>query len=272
MGTEGWRERAIDTSVPSAARMYDFLLGGEMNFEADRKACEDLLEIAPSSRELALNNRWFLERVVRFLARECGVTQFLDHGSGLPTRPNVHQVAQEVHQDARVAYIDIDPIVIAHGRTSLDVNNGTRFIEASMTDTSRIVEEASKGGFIDFSRPVAALWVSVIHCLKDAEEPAAMIERMREHLARGSYLVICQLVSDDERVRREVTELMARGTGGNWGRVREKRDVRRYFDGLTVLDPYLVDVTRWRPDSDLRRRQAQRTHEWIEFGGVARVV
>ncbi|MFJ6618099.1 SAM-dependent methyltransferase [Kitasatospora sp. NPDC091335] len=269
MGTEGGHGHAIDTSIPSAARMYDWLLGGELNFEADRKACEDLLKIAPSSRELALNNRWFLERVVRFLARERGITQFVDHGSGLPTRPNVHQVAQEVHQGARVAYIDIDPIVIAHGRTSLEVNSGTRFIEASMTDTGRIVEQASKGGFIDFGRPVAALYVSVIHCLKDREEPAAMIRRMREHLAPGSYLVICQLVSDEERVRREVTELMDQGTDGHWGRVREKHDVRRYFDGLSVLAPYLGDVTHWRPDSDLRR--PQKSLEWVEFGGVARV-
>ncbi|MFG2693189.1 SAM-dependent methyltransferase [Kitasatospora sp. NPDC048407] len=269
MGSENGQSSAIDTSRPSAARMYDWLLGGELNFEADREACEKLLAIAPSSRDLALNNRWFLERVVRFLARECGIRQFIDHGSGLPTRPNVHQVAQDVHRDARVTYIDIDPVVIAHGRTSLDVNDGTRFIEANMTDTDRIVEEASRGGFIDFGRPVAALYVSVIHCLKDDEDPAAMIRRMREHLAPGSYLVICQLVSDDERVRDEVTGLMNRDTGGRWGRVREKHDVRRYFDGLSVLDPYLVDVTDWRPDSDLRR--PQQTHEWLEFGGVARV-
>ncbi|MFF2657669.1 SAM-dependent methyltransferase [Kitasatospora sp. NPDC058032] len=269
MGADNGHAHAINTSLPSAARMYDWLLGGELNFEADRAACEELLAIAPSSRDLALNNRWFLERVVRFLARECGITQFLDHGSGLPTRPNVHQVAQEVHPGARVAYIDNDPIVIAHGRTSLDVNDGTRFINADMTDTDRIIEESSRGGFIDFSRPVAALYVSVIHCLKDSDEPAAMIRRMREHLASGSYMVICQLVSDDERVRREVTELMIRGTEGHWGRVREKHDVRRYFEGLSVLEPYMVDVTNWRPDSDLRR--PQQTYEWLEFGGVARI-
>ncbi|MGW7579789.1 SAM-dependent methyltransferase [Kitasatospora sp. NPDC054768] len=272
MGTEGGHGRAIDTSIPSAARMYDWLLGGELNFEADRKACEDLLRIAPSSRELALNNRWFLERVVGFLARERGITQFIDHGSGLPTRPNVHQIAQGIHpENARVAYIDIDPIVIAHGRTSLDVNSGTRFIEASMTDTDRIVEQSSSGGFIDFSRPVAALFVSVIHCLKDSEKPGEMIRRMRDRLAPGSYMVICQLVSDDKKVRDEVTKLMEQGTGDQWGRVREKRDVRRYFDGLTVLEPYLVDVTHWRPDNELRLRRAQQTHEWVEFGGVARI-
>ncbi|MFD4394185.1 SAM-dependent methyltransferase [Kitasatospora sp. NPDC058478] len=272
MDTEDGHAHAINTSIPSAARMYDWLLGGELNFEADRKACQDLLKIAPSSRELALNNRWFLERVVRFLARERGITQFLDHGSGLPTRPNVHQIAQDIHpQDARVAYIDIDPIVIAHGRTSLDVNSGTRFIEASMTDTERIIEQASNGGFIDFSQPVAALYVSVIHCLKDRERPEEMIRRMRDRLAPGSYMVICQLVSDDETVRDEVTKLMKHGTDDQWGRVREKLDVRRYFDGLTVLDPYLVDVTHWRPDNELRQRRAQQTHEWVEFGGVARV-
>ncbi|WP_369184176.1 SAM-dependent methyltransferase [Streptomyces sp. Y1] len=269
MGTEGGHAHAINTSVPSAARMYDWLLGGELNFEVDREACEKLLTIAPSSRDLAVNNRWFLERVVRFLASECGITQYLDHGSGLPTRPNVHEIAQSVHEEARVAYIDIDPIVIAHGRTSLDVNDRTRFIEASMTDTDLVVEQAAKDGFIDFGKPVAALYVSVIHCLKDAEKPGEMIQRMRARLARGSYMVICQLVSDDERVRDEVTKLMDQGTGGHWGRVRQKRDVRGYFAGLSVLPPYLADVTHWRPD-DLHRRP-QQTHEWLEFGGVARV-
>ncbi|MER8188579.1 SAM-dependent methyltransferase [Kitasatospora sp. NPDC094015] len=260
---------AIDTSIPSAARMYDLLLGGTLNFEADKLACEELLLTAPSIGDLAVNNRWFLQRVVRFLARECGIKQFLDHGSGLPTEPNVHQVAQEVWGDARVAYVDNDPIVIAYGRTSLDVNSGTRFIDANMTDTDRIIEEASAGGFIDFTRPVAALFVSVIHCLKDSEQPVEMIRRLREHLAPGSYLVICQLVSDDESVRHGVTELMRRGTEDHWGRVRERKDVRSLFDGLTVLHPYLVDVTHWRPDSELRR--PQKTHEVIEFGGVARV-
>lgn len=249
--------------------MYDWLLGGSTNFDVDRLACEELLVTAPSSRELALNNRWFLERVVRFLARDCGIKQFLDHGSGLPTRPNVHQVAQEVHRDARIAYIDNDPIVIAHGRTSLDVNAGTRFIEASMTETDHILDRAAEGGFINFDQPVAALFVSVIHCLKDSAHPEEMIRRLRARLASGSYLVICQLVSDDESVRRDVTELMDRGTQGRWGRVREKHEVRTYFDGLTVLPPYLVDVTNWRPDSELRR--PQKSHEWVEFGGVARI-
>ncbi|WP_308222394.1 SAM-dependent methyltransferase [Kitasatospora sp. A2-31] len=260
---------AIDTSIPSAARMYDRLLGGTLNFEADRLACEELLRTAPSIGDLAVNNRWFLERVVRYLASECDIHQFIDHGSGLPTEPNVHQVAQEVHGDARVAYVDNDPIVIAYGRTSLDVNSGTRFIDASMTDTGKIFDEAGAGGFIDFTEPVAALFVSVIHCLKDSEQPQEMIRRVRDRLVPGSYLVICQLVSDDESVRRGITELMEHGTEDNWGRVRQKEDVRAYFDGMAVLDPYLCDVTHWRPDSELRR--PQKTHEVIEFGGVARV-
>ncbi|MET7302223.1 SAM-dependent methyltransferase [Embleya sp. NPDC005575] len=259
----------IDVDTPSAARMYDWYLGGTDNYPADRSACEELLKIVPSTRELARNNRAFLQRVVRVLAAEYGIRQFLDHGSGLPTRENVHQVAQGVDPTARVVYVDNDPIVLAHGRMLLEENDNTAVIQANMTDTEGIFEHPDVKRLIRLEEPVAALFVSVLHCLPESAEPAAMIRRVAERLPSGSFMVICQLVSDDPAIRDGVSDFMAEATGNNWGRVREPAQVDHYFDGLTILEPGLVEVSTWRPDSHVTARQE--TDEWIEYGGLARI-
>ncbi|WP_330433859.1 SAM-dependent methyltransferase [Streptomyces sp. NBC_00825] len=259
----------VDLSLPSAARMYDWLLGGSNNYEVDRVACELLLEVAPTSREIALNNRWFLQRVVRVLAEEHGIKQFIDFGSGLPTQRNVHQIAQDADAQSRVVYIDNDPVVLALGQSLLDENDNTAILPVDMTDTDAIFGHPDFRRLIDFTQPVAALFVSVLHCLSDSVGPKALVERVVDKLAPGSFVVVCQLVSDDRRVRDDVTNLMKTQTGGNWGRVREKTDVEEIFEKLLVEEPGLVDVTDWRPDSDIQRRQ--RSIEWTEFGGLGRV-
>ncbi|MEV0537061.1 SAM-dependent methyltransferase [Kitasatospora sp. NPDC050463] len=256
----------IDLSVPSAARMYDFLLGGTNNFLSDRLAVEDLLKTAPSSRELALNNRAFLRRVVKYIASHYQIRQFIDHGSGLPTQDNVHQVAQQIHRGTKVVYVDNDPVVLSQGRALLDENDDVAIVAADMTKPAAIRSHPKVKDFIDFSRPVAALFVSVLHCVPDPE-PARLLRETIQHLAPGSVVVICQLVSEDKVVRDGVTRLMAEQTNDNWGRVRTEAEVRTYFDGLQIEPPGLVDVTDWRPDSEVLPRQ--RTREWIEFGGLA---
>jgi SAM-dependent methyltransferase len=258
----------IDVGTPSVARMYDWLLGGIENYESDRAACMELLKVAPSSREMALVNRAFLRRVVRYLAEERGVRQFLDHGSGLPTQDNVHQIAQRVHSSSRVVYVDKDPIVLAHGRTTLEENGGTAVVSADMLRTDEIFDHPEVKRLIREDEPTAALFVSVLHCLKDTDDPAALIRRVAQRLAPGSFLVVCQLVSDRAEVRQGVTDLMLQATGGRWGRVREKHEVAAYFAGLDVIDPGLVDVTQWRPDNEVLPRRPQ---EWQEWGGVARL-
>ncbi|WP_331765875.1 SAM-dependent methyltransferase [Embleya sp. NBC_00896] len=259
----------IDVDTPSAARMYDWYLGGTDNYPSDRAACEELLKIVPSTRELARNNRAFLRRVVRVLAGEYGVRQFLDHGSGLPTRDNVHQVAQGIDRASRVVYIDNDPIVLAHGRMLLEENDETAVVQADMTDTAGIFDHDEVKRLIKLDEPVAALFVSVLHCIPDEADPAAMIRRVAECLPAGSFMVICQLVSEHEHIRDGVSDFMAEATGGNWGRVREEAQVREYFTGMTILEPDLVEVSTWRPDSQVAPRQE--TDEWIEFGGLARI-
>ncbi|MBN3930036.1 SAM-dependent methyltransferase [Streptomyces verrucosisporus] len=259
----------IDVTVPTAARMYDYYLGGKNNYAVDREAAEKLLEVVPSTQALALNNRRFLQRAVRVLARDYGIRQFIDHGSGLPTQDNVHQVAQRVDPDARVVYVDNDPIVLAHGRALLAENENTTVIQADMCDTDGVLDHPDTARLIDFDRPVAALFNSVFHCVPDSADPAGVVKRVADRLAPGSFFVICQLVSEDAGTRRSVTEFMDRSTGGNWGRVREPHEVERFFDGLEILEPGLVEVSTWRPDSDVGPRQ--RTWEWQEFGGVARM-
>ncbi|MFJ8441307.1 SAM-dependent methyltransferase [Kitasatospora griseola] len=262
----------IDVSRPTAARMYDHLLGGRFNHPSDRAAVEQLLKIAPSTRELALNNRAFLCRVVEVIARDYGIRQFVDHGSGLPTQNNVHQVAQRVDGSCRVVYIDDDPHVHAYSGLLLDENPQVALLKADMTRTEDILADPDFRSLIDLREPTAALFVSVTHCLTDEQDPADMIRRTVDALPAGSVVVVCQLVSDDRRMREDVTRLMRDGTGDKWGRVRTESEVRAFFDldRLRIEEPGLLDVTHWRPDRDVHPRQ--RTDEWIEFGGLAVVL
>ncbi|WP_256106366.1 SAM-dependent methyltransferase [Streptomyces sp. ODS05-4] len=269
MARELWSPEAIDTTVPSVARMYDYFLGGSDNYESDRVACAHLLEQVPSTMTLAVNNRHFLRRVVRVLAGEYGIRQFVDHGSGLPTQDNVHQVAQSVDPQSAVVYVDNDPIVLAHGRAMLEENDRTTVIQADMRDTDGIFGHPETRRLIDFDRPVAALFVSVLHCIPDEDDPAGLIRDVARRLAPGSFLVVCQLVSEREDIRTFVTDFMAKATGGHWGRVRESREVAGFLDGMELLDPGLVEVSTWRPDNDLAPTQL--TDEWVEWGGVARI-
>ncbi|RLL67351.1 SAM-dependent methyltransferase [Streptomyces sp. Z26] len=268
MRDDGTTESEVDVTVPSVARMYDFYLGGKDNYAVDRTAVAELDKVVPSTKPLAINNRRFLQRVVRRLAEDHGVRQFLDHGSGLPTQDNVHQVAQRIDPESRVVYVDNDPIVLAHGRALLQEDDRTAVLQADMRDTDKIFEHPEVRRLIRRDEPVAALFVSVMHCLPDPH-PQELVERVRERLPSGSFLVINQLVSEDRKTRDFVTDFMAESTHGNWGRVREAHEVERYFDGLDVLDPGLGQINDWRPDSELALRQL--TDEWYEFGGVARV-
>ncbi|PWI12821.1 hypothetical protein DI272_00600 [Streptomyces sp. Act143] len=258
----------IDATVPTAARMYDHYLGGKDNYAADRAACEELDKVVPSTRALALNNRRFLQRVVATLAQEYGIRQFLDHGSGLPTQNNVHQVAQRIEPTSRVVYVDNDPMVLVHGRALLDQNDRTAVIQADLRDTDVIFSHPDTQRLIDFSQPVGVLFNSVFHCIPDSETdgPLAVVKRVTERLVPGSCLVMCQLVSGDPEVRDFVTDFMDKATQGHWGRVREEKDVAHWFEGLEILEPGLVEVSTWRPDSEVAPRQ--QTHEWVEFGGA----
>ncbi len=179
----------IDTTVPTPARMYDFWLGGHDNFAVDRAAALAVSEAAPEIRLMALENRKFLRRAVRYLAAEAGIAQFLDIGTGLPTQGNVHQVAQQVNPDARVVYADNDPMVLAHSR-ALKTGGNTAVIEADLRDPASILDHPRTRELIDFSQPLAVLLVAVLHFIGGDDDPYAIVGSICDTLPPGSYLVI----------------------------------------------------------------------------------
>ncbi|MFE0520850.1 SAM-dependent methyltransferase [Streptomyces sp. NPDC058954] len=260
---------SIDVTRPNVARMYNYYLGGKDNYPADRRVCERLLARAPSARILAVNNRRFLERVIRCLSIEHGIRQFLDIGAGLPTWDNVHEIAQRHAPDARVVYVDNDPMVIAYGRALLEDNDRTAVVQADLRDPDTVFGNSRITDLLDLKQPVAALYVSVLHCIPDEDQPAGLVHSAAERLCTGSFLAVSQLVSEDAAVRRTLTGLMRESTSGHWGAVRHPRHVDTFFAGLGVLEPGLTDVSAWRTDPRFGP-QAQ-TREWTEYGGVGRV-
>lgn len=257
----------IDPSKAHVARMYDYYLGGKDNFEADRMACLELDKIVPGTRGLAINNRAYLFRVVRTLAQENGIKQFIDIGSGLPTQNNVHQVAQGVDSDASVVYVDNDPIVQIHGKALIANDESTAFLLEDVRNTEKILDHPDTQRLVDFGEPVAVLYISFLHQIPDDDKPRDLVRRMMDRLPSGSYLAISHLVSVDPNLRRSLTDLMLQVTEGNWGRVRMMRDVDKFFEGLEPIPPGIVEITTWRPDEKEAEIQ---TFDWIEYGGVAR--
>jgi hypothetical protein len=259
----------IDTRTASVARAYDALLGGTDNYEIDRRAADGMEDLMPGSYTLARNNRRYLERVVHYLAAECGIRQFIDNGSGLPTQNNVHQVAQKAGPGSRVVYVDIDPVVLAHGRVKslLADDDSTAFIEADVCDTDRILSHPDTQRLINFDEPVAVLYFSFLHCIPDDRDPRGMVRRMIDRLAPGSYLALSHLSSDDPQVRERVTRFILDAFGGHWGRVRSPEEVAGFFDGLETVPPGPVSVTAWRPDG---KEEREASSEWFEYGGIGR--
>jgi S-adenosyl methyltransferase len=258
----------IDTRTASVARAYDYMLGGTDNYEVDRRAADMGEDLMPGSWAMARNNRRYLERVVRYLAGECGIRQFIDNGSGLPTQNNVHQVAQQAAPGSRVVYVEIDPVVLAHGRVKslLAEDNSTAFIEADASDVERILSHPDTRRLINFGEPVAVLYISFLHCIPDAGDPRGMVRQMTDRLVPGSYLAMSHITSDDPQVRERVTMAYLEALGGHWGRVRSREEVAGFFDGLEVVPPGLVKVNEWRPDG----REEEASSELFEYGGVAR--
>lgn len=258
-------DHAVDFTKPSVARMYDFYMGGNDNYPADREACGGLLERAPA-KNLVHTQRRFLSQVVRHLTRHHEVRQFLDIGCGFPTGTDVHHIAQQVRDNVRVAYVDKDPMVVAHGRALLEGDGQTAVVQADLRDPVTMLREPRLAHLIDLSEPVAVLIVSVLHCVPDADDPHSAVRQTIDRLAPGSFVAISHLVSDDADAAHDVSRFMRRAT--DWGRVRERQEIDRFFDGLHVLSPGLGDVGLWNDTPHMGHR---RGHGWIEYGGVARV-
>ena len=232
----------VDTSRPSVARMYDYYLGGKDNFAVDRAAAEAMMASVPESVQMVASNRAFLVRAVRYLAAEAGVRQFLDIGSGLPTRQNVHEVAQAAAPDSRVVYVDHDPLAVAHGRALLAVDANTRYIHGDLREPQQILDDPEVGALIDFARPVAVLVVATLHFIGDQDDPAGILSRLRERMAPGSYLVISHIL-DDPRPHEIGRILNAAGAPSWYPRTPER--ILPFFEGFDLIGPGLSLLPHW---------------------------
>jgi hypothetical protein len=248
----------VNTGVPNPARIYDYLLDGKDNFPADRDVAEQLLAIAPVARDVVEDNRAFLRRAVRFLAGEAGIRQFIDLGSGLPTQGNVHEIAQAVAPDARVVYVDNDPMVVTHSRALLAGDN-TAAIRADLREPDVLLGHAELRELIDFDQPIALLLMAILHFFDDDEDPYGIVARFRDTLPAGSYLAISHGTRDIPE-RSDLSPAAMAEMGAKVERLyqlttaslvtRTRAQVERFFAGFDLLDPGVVEIQLWRPDGE----------------------
>jgi hypothetical protein len=244
----------IDTTTPHPARMYDYFLGGYDNYEVDRAAAERVLELYPEARRGARECRAFLGRAVRFIAGQ-GVRQFLDIGTGVPTTPNVHEIAREIEPGARVAYVDNDPIVRVHAQARLTSAGGASFVQADLRDPQAILEHPQVRAVIDFEQPVGLLLSSVLHFVRDDEDPGGIVATLRDALPAGSYVAISNVTLDfaPEQERGDLIE-----AGAVYDRTaatmasRDRAGFEALFAGFELVEPGAVLISEWRPDQPPR--------------------
>jgi SAM-dependent methyltransferase len=238
---------AFDTGVAHPARVYDYWLGGTDNFAADREAAEQVIAVRPTIRQDVRANRAFLGRAVRYLSAEAGIRQFLDIGTGLPSADNTHEVAQSVAPESRVVYADNDPIVLAHARALLTSTpeGVTAYADADVRDTAHVLAEARKT--LDLGAPVALMMVALLHHIPDADDPHALVGQLVDAVAPGSYLVLTHPAKDidTEAVAEVARRYNARVPAGQQRRSHD--EVVRFFDGLELLEPGVVQTAQWRP-------------------------
>ncbi|MFD5826793.1 SAM-dependent methyltransferase [Lentzea sp. NPDC060358] len=244
-----WVPSTVDVTRPSVARMYDYYLGGSHNFEADRAAAKQVEQHFPGVAQSAQANRSFLRRVVRHLVAE-GVDQFLDLGSGIPTVGNVHEIAQQANPDARVVYVDFEPVAVSHANALLADNPNASAVLADLRATSSVIKGARE--VLDFSRPVGVLIIAALHFVPDSDQPYEAVAEYLADLPSGSYLAITHAtwdtLSDEERAEAEQIKKIYNASD-NALTMRTHAEVTRFFEGMDLLEPGVVAVNDWRPDS-----------------------
>jgi hypothetical protein len=256
----------IDMSVAHIARVYDFWLGGKDNFAVDREVGQKVLDIYPPTVLSVQANRAFLARAVRYLAGQEGIRQFLDIGTGLPSVNNTHEVAQSVAPESRVAYVDNDPIVLAHARALLisGPQGATAYVDADARDTGKIITEAAR--MLDFSQPVAVMLVAILHLVSDGDAQR-IVNRLVGAVPPGSFLVISDLSSDIEPEALAKSASLLNRAMAQRVTSRSHAQVSRFFDSLQLVEPGLVPIQKWRPDTE-----AEAAVPAVMWGGVARKV
>lgn len=263
-----WAPPGVDTSVAHSARMYDWWIGGKDNFAADRAMGAAFAQAIPSIRTMARENRNFLERVVRYLVDEAGIRQFLDIGTGIPTRPNVHEIAQSMAPEARVVYVDNDPIVLAHARALLTSgeHGRTAYIDADMRQSARLFADPSLLETLDLSKPVGLLMIAVLMLIDDADDPWSDVRTLMDALPSGSCIAITHPGQDFDP--EAMAAVVAAATqGGMTLAPRRREEVARFFDGWELVEPGVVPVMTWHPENDEALDAPNAAYYWA---GVAR--
>jgi hypothetical protein len=261
-------EVELKTAVPHSARIYDYLLGGKDNFAADRQAAAAITEDWPHLAVSMRANRGYMARQARFIAAELGIRQFLDVGAGLPTSPNLHEVVQAVAPQARVMYVDNDPIVLVHARALLagSAQGRTAYLDADLHDPAGILNSPAFAETFDLSRPVAVSLIAILQFVVDEAEAHRIIDALITPLSPGSVLALSTVTADSapEEVTKGVAAYVARGIDA---KARDRAEVEGLFAGLELIDPGVVLVNRWRPDDAARAFPDEHTHM---YGGIAR--
>ena len=243
-----WVPPGVDPKRANIARVYDYILGGTHNFLADQDAARALTAVVPAAPLIGLANRAFLRRAVRFLAA-AGVRQFLDIGSGIPTQGNVHEVAQQADPGAKVVYVDIDPVAVAHSKAILNGAGNAASITGDLREPAEILSHKQTRRLIDFSQPTGLLLVAILHFIADAEDPWRIVATLRDALAPGSYLVLCHGTGDGvPETAHAVKEVYDRSVTTPL-HLRSRAEIMRFFDGFELVEPGLVYIPQWRPDS-----------------------
>ncbi|MFH8484191.1 SAM-dependent methyltransferase [Streptomyces longisporoflavus] len=268
MERPAWAPQGIDITMPSVSRIYDYYLGGSHNFEVDREAARRAMEVMPGLPKIMQANRAFMRRAVRF-AVDQGINQFLDIGSGIPTFGNVHEVAQQADPDARVVYVDHDAVAVAHGRAVLDGNEKAIAVAGDLRKPSDILGSSEVSGLLDLDRPVAVLLVAVLHFVEDAYDPYTAVAELRDATAPGSLIVLThasyegmpipadragQVVGVYKDIRNPLI-------------MRSRDEVARFFEGYDMVEPGLVPMPRWRPET---APEEEDPYTFSGFAGVGR--
>ncbi len=238
-----------DPTVPSPARVYDYLLGGKDNYPVDRMVGDRMLTVAPDTRLVARANRGFLKRALTLLTTEAGITQFIDLGTGIPTSPSVHEIVREVQPSAKVVYVDNDPLVKVHNDALLATDPGVITLQADVRRPLEILEDPEVQALIDFDKPVGLLLIAVLHFVSDSEDPAGIIGTFRSRMVPGSHVVMSNTSAHSDPDAIAQIAAMTAGTPSQ-STFRTRDQLKALLTGFELLSPGMVRIQDWRPDME----------------------
>lgn len=264
-----WVPATVDTDTPSAARMYDYYLGGACNFACDRALARQVVELVPDAQFAAWSNRKFLQRAVRWCVQDQGITQFIDVGCGLPTVGATHETARAADPYTRIVYVDNEPVAIAHSELILKEMAGIGVVPADLRRPSSFLDDPVTQRLIDFTEPVAVILAAVMHFVVPADDPAGIMRQIRSVLAPGSVVVISHGTADSDPAVMDVAHLYEQSQ--NHAAVRALAEVTALFDGLRLVEPGVVWVPDWHPDDGVDPGLALATSRSRLYGGIGEV-